>query len=229
MRDDLPYDMAQHTADWYHARLGRITGSMVGELFVNPRSKADLLGKTAMTAIYRLAGERCLLPDVIADPDLFEAYRNEVNPTNRAMQTGIEREGEARDVYEAVTGSTVAEVGLCIHPERKYFASSPDGVVTQSDGSQGCLEIKCPTMPVYMQYRRTVKDGPSLKMVNAGYYWQCQSHMAVTDSDWCDFAAYCPYVANPIARIQRDPRDQAALMERVEVAEALIQKLTNNI
>lgn len=223
--------MEQRTLEWYRARLGRITGSQVENIMKSGRAKDEIFGATAKTYLYGLAGERSLNPMIIGDDALFEEYLDTVDVTSKAMRWGTENEPAARELYaslHASEGYKIAEVGSIPYgPLEDVFASSPDGVVADEDGEAvGCIEIKCPSVSKYAVYRFQVTDNATLKAVEPKYYWQCQSHMLVTETQWCDFVVYSPWFVEPIheVRIYRDEADIATLKERIKLAENFIRE-----
>ena len=222
---NLSYTQEQRTLEWYRARLGYITGSQVGSLMKSGRTKDKVFSDTALTYLYQLAGERSLNPEIIKDDNMFTFYLEQTTSQSKAMRFGTEQEENARAMYVAITGREVQEVGLCCHPQVKYLASSPDGITADGD-ALGCVEIKCPTLSTFSKYVAEIHDNETLKKVNPDYYYQCQNHMACTDAVFCDFIVYCPFVENPIhiVRIQRDEEAIALIMERVELAEQIIEE-----
>lgn len=218
----------QHTLDWYRDRLGRITGSCVGKIM--DRGRRCEFSQTGIAYLHSVIAERLLLPDIIDDDANLSVYLDETTVSSRAMRTGTEREPEARDLYCTLTGSTVIEVGCIPHPTIGGFASSPDGIVTDRDGSiDGVIEIKCPKPATYVEYLTSVHIPEDLLRVNPDYYWQCHSHMAVTGAAWCDFIVYCPYLSRPIhiLRLKRDPDALQQLLDRVSVAISHIEAVVS--
>ncbi|PWB11825.1 YqaJ viral recombinase family protein [Paramuribaculum intestinale] len=222
---NLSFTQEQRTLEWYRARLGYITGSQVGSLMKSGRTKDKVFSDTALTYLYQLAGERSLNPEIVKDDNMFTFYLEQTTSQSKAMRFGTEQEENARAMYVDITGREVKEVGLCHHPQIKYLASSPDGITADGD-VMGCVEIKCPTLSTYSKYVAEIHDNESLKKVNPDYYYQCQNHMACTEAQFCDFIVYCPFVENPIhiVRIQRDEDAIALIMERVELAEQIIEE-----
>ncbi len=221
---NLNYNQEQRTLDWYRARLGYITGSQVGLLMKSGRAKDKVFSETALTYLYQLAGERSLNPEIVKDDNMFSFYIDTTTSTSKAMRFGTEQEDNARSTYTQLTGREVTEVGLCKHPTISYLASSPDGII--NDGKDiGCVEIKCPTLSTYSKYVAEIHDNDSLKRVNPDYFYQCQNHMACTNTSFCDFIAFCPFVENPIhiVRITRDDIEIGHIVERVALAEEVIQ------
>lgn len=207
----------QRTPDWYRARLGKITGSSVGNII--SKGKGAEFTKTGLSYLNSVAAERLLHPDIVADDDFFQAYLDEVNTSSKAMRIGTEREEEARELYSVVRKAQVDEVGSIEHPAIHGFASSPDGIITAGN-VKGALEIKCPMPATYLNYLASVHTADDLKAVNSDYYWQCYAHMAVTGAAWCDFVTYCPYLKVPlhVVRILRDDIVIGQLLERVQLA-----------
>lgn len=222
---NLSFTQEQRTLEWYRARLGYITGSQVGSLIKSGRAKDKVFSDTALTYLYQLAGERSLNPEIVKDDNMFTFYLEQTTSQSKAMRFGTEQEENARAMYVTITGREVKEVGLCHHPQIKYLASSPDGITADGD-VMGCVEIKCPTLSTYSKYVAEIHDNESLKKVNPDYYYQCQNHMACTEAQFCDFIVYCPFVENPIhiVRIKRDEEAIALIMERVELAEQIIEE-----
>lgn len=69
---------AQHTLEWYRKRLGKITGSRVGDLMKTSRKKDEMFGDTAKSYIYQLAAERDMNPAIVEDDELFEDRKSVV-------------------------------------------------------------------------------------------------------------------------------------------------------
>lgn len=212
----------QHSLDWYRVRLGKFTGSQVGRLMKKGRGKDAEWSADAITYIKKRVAERMLNPSVVMLDDLFEEYLLQHTPTSKAMAWGNEQEMNARGIYAKTTSRKVTSCGAIeVSP---YFASSPDGLCIQDNGT---LEIKCPDNDTHTLYLIDVHSAEDLKAVRPEYYWQCISHMMVTDADWCDWVSYCPFNQKPlhIVRIMRDPEAEAQLRERIEAAEVLAQEM----
>lgn len=218
---------AQHSLDWYRKRLGKITGSRVGDLMKSGRKKEEIFSETAKSYIYQLAAERDMNPAVVEDDKQFEDYLQQVNTTSKAMQWGTDQEADARSLYEYITGRRMVETGLCVHPTIPNFGSSPDGYYYDDNGEKGTLEVKCPNQNTFMKYKVEIKDNASLLLVKPEYFFQCQSHMMVTGASWCDFIVYCPFQKNPIhiTRISPDYSCFDIIEKRIRVANDIINEL----
>ena len=217
----------QHSIGWYRARLGNITGSMVGLIMKSGKSKT--FSDTAESYLYQLAAERTMKPEIINDDELFEEYLRQVNVSTKAMQWGTEQEANARSLYETIHGIHCVELGSCKHPTIEQFASSPDGFFyNEEKGIKGCLEIKCPIQSTYIKYTQ-IQSPEDLKKVKPEYYWQCMAHMACTGADTTIFIAYCPWQSYPmhIVEIPRDEAEISLMLQRVTEANAFIQNITS--
>jgi putative phage-type endonuclease len=110
----MQYD--QRSAEWFQARKGRMTGSIVGAIvghnfFNKPK---DLLREL-----------------------LWGTFKG-----NEATQWGTDHEATAAIRYEVHTNYTVDYPGLIINPQKPWLAYSPDGLVAGPE--RILLEIKCP-------------------------------------------------------------------------------------
>jgi hypothetical protein len=220
------HNAAQHSTEWFRARLGRITGSQVGLLMKSGR-KSDF-SDTAKTYIYQVAAERAMNPEVVNDDDIFSMYLQQVNINTKAMTWGTEQEEDARFLYEKTTGRRIVTVGLCVHPTIPNFASSPDGFCyDENTGEKGVIEIKAPNQATFMRYKDEVKDSASLLSIKYEYYYQCMAHMICVGAAWCDFVVYCSFQLNPIhiVRILPDEKVFAEMEARVKMANEIVQQL----
>lgn len=222
--------MEQHTQEWYKARLGKITGSMVYVLMGTPRKKGETFTDTAKNYLYQLAAERNL-NDAFKDT-YFDEYLERVNVETRAMRYGTDTEALARQAYDMRLSPdlTVEECGFFQHPTLPNYGDSPDGLVwTKARTLTGCIEVKCPNPNTWMRYLDLFKQGFPLKEVEEKYYWQCQSHILCTGADWCDFIFYDKMQRNPlqVQRIGPCDDDLALMIERITLAEEFIGNIVN--
>lgn len=110
--------MEQRSPEWFAARKGRLTGSMVGAaLGLAPYQSEDDCFRALVRSMHGM-------------PDEFEG--------NIATEYGNNNEDNARRAYEMETGNTVEPAPFVSHAE--WFGASPDGFI----GDDGLLEIKCP-------------------------------------------------------------------------------------
>lgn len=160
------YDFPQRSAEWYAARLGKLTASDAKHItaFLKNGDEAAARRDLKMRLVCeRLTGQPADEPYVNAD-----------------MQRGIDLEPEAFAAYEAKTGQLVRRVGFVAHDEL-MTGGSPDGVIGEFEG---LVEIKCPRPANHLKYLRT------------GNFEEHAAQMAhlmwLTKADWCEFVSYCP-------------------------------------
>ena len=93
---------------------------------------------------------------------------------------------------------------------KAYTEQHPDVEFTES------------ALPEEQQLKNLVAS--TLKRVKPEYYWQCQSHCACCELDWCDFVFYdqmqCGEIG--IVRIYRNDDDINAMLQRIELANKFI-------
>lgn len=214
--------MEQRTYEWYRARFGQFNASTIADLMVKGRGKDETFGKTAMAVINQVAFERMLNPAIVEDDDVLGEYLEQTDVQTRAMRWGVENEPIARNLYMMSTNVDVTETGSVSHPGLPCLSASPDGLV----GDDGLVEIKCVGSASFMRYLEVV-DADTLKAIEPKYYWQVQTQMAVTNRQWCDFVVYNPFVVEPlhVARIDRNDADIATLLERVVLADELVESI----
>ena len=214
----------QHSLGWYRARLGKITGSKVGELMKSGRN--DIFSETAKSYIYKLAGERLMNSEIVHNDCDFEQYLAETNVSTRAMRWGTEQEQSARILYCELTNRNVSEIGLKEHKTIANFASSPDGYVENENGS---IEIKCFEQGKFTRLCEIVIDNETLKNAEPIIFYQCMAHIMCNGTDWCDFVLYNPFQRNPIkiVRIMPDENVFAEMEQKIKIANEMIEQITN--
>jgi hypothetical protein len=228
MRQDLDIAMQlsapQHSNDWFRQRHGNFTGSQVGRLMHPGRGKSDIFSADAKKYILKILGERDVPSTVLMDDDQYSKYLDLTSIYSKAMAWGSDKEPEARELYEELTGNIVTTCGALWLPELKWFADSPDGLVIDKNG---CIEIKCCMPETYTTYKYFIHDAAGLKDVNDIYYWQVMSHMLVTGAEWCDWMAYMPFDSKPlhIVRIERDEKAIAQIIERIGLANEYVETI----
>ena len=159
--------LIQGSDEWFAVRMGKITASKLGDLMrVTKYGESTYKTRLRMElAIERLTGKS-------ASPNFM----------NKAMQDGVEREPDARKLFEAITGKEVAECGSFNHPDIVNTSASPDGLIR---GEDAVLELKCPTHITH------AKNLLSEKMPK-NYEYQVQWQIACTESEYAYFASYHP-------------------------------------
>lgn len=136
---------------------------------------------------------------------------------NEHMKRGTELEPDARELYEALTGNTVQEVGFCLH-DTVNAGCSPDGLV--GGDCEGGLEVKCPAPATHVEW---VKAG----VVPSKHLQQIMGCLWVTGRSWWDFMSYHQTMKPLIVRVERDEEYIAALAEHVTNAALRIKQDVN--
>lgn len=180
-------ELAQRTPEWYAARKGIPTASDFDKIITSTGKQSTQRKKYML----QLAGER--LGGIVE-----ESYQS------FAMVQGVEKEAEARSLYELLH-SPVQQVGFCLS-DCGRFGCSPDGLV----GEDGLVEIKCPTIAVHVGYM-IEKDVPT------EYYCQVQGQILVTGRSFCDFWSYYPGLPPVYVRKTPDDTFQKALRKELEL------------
>ena len=160
-------DLIQGSEAWFAVRNGKITASKLSDL-MRKTKYGESTYKTRLRmelAIERITGKSA--------GDNF---------MNQAMKNGVEREPDARTLFEAITGKEVALCGSFDHPEVVNTSASPDGLIR---GEDAVLELKCPTHVTH------AKNLLSDKMPR-NYEYQVQWQIACTESEYAYFASYHP-------------------------------------
>jgi hypothetical protein len=125
--------MEQRSTEWFAARKGRVTGSIVGAILeMNPWMSPD-----------------DVLRNMVRE---YHGAEREFNG-NVATQWGVANEPGAIAEYEIETGNQVRKCGFYEYED--WLGASPDGLV----GEDGLIEVKCPySMKVAGKSFKTAMD-----------------------------------------------------------------------
>jgi len=195
--------LEQRSAEWFAARLGKVTASRVADLMAKTKSgpSASRANYMADLIVERLTGQRA------------EGF------TSRAMQWGTDTEPQARAAYEFMTDAEVVEEGFCLHPTIADFGASPDGLI----GDEGLLEIKCPNTAAHLEVLLT-------GAVPAKYITQMQAQMACTGRAWCDFVSFDPRMPGEMQIfVKRVERDATFIAEMEREVSAFLSEVTQKL
>lgn len=241
----------QNNIEWFRARLGNITGSVVGNIMGTPRSKSDKWTATALNYFNQVAFERTMNPIIVNNDDLFSQYLALTDVKSKAIQWGHQMEGEAAHLfameyykYFAKNGQKftldLEEPSSVKCSDLPHFASSPDRVFYNPEtGEECCVEIKCPQSAAFAKFVRNVftdkltqqeaLDG--LKKAEANYYWQCYAHMLATGASKTYFVIYNPFQVNPIfiLEIERDEDILNEMRAKIMAADEYITMLVEDL
>ena len=201
-------ELIQGSEEWFAVRRGKITASRLSDLMKKTKyGESTYKTKLRMElAIERITGKSA--SNVVM---------------NQAMHDGIEREPDARMLFEAVTGKEVALCGSFDHPEIVNTSASPDGLLR---GENAILEIKCPTAVTHA--RNLMADG-----MDKRYLYQVAWQMACTESTHGYFASYHPDFPTDLrlkyVRVERDDDLILDISKAVRQFDMEVEDLINNI
>jgi putative phage-type endonuclease len=183
-------NIEQRSPEWYEARRGMVTASVVGQLItpktVRPASNDYSRALTAQLVAERITGW--------VEPS-FQSHD---------MLRGVLDEPVARKVY-AETYAPVAECGFMVRSEDGWTLGwSPDGLV----GEDGAVEIKCPRAKEHV--RTVLADEVPIQ-----YMPQCQAALLVSGREWLDFVSFCGGMQLWTKRVLPDERWAAAIIQAI--------------
>lgn len=193
-------ELEQHTDEWYQARCGILTASVIGKLLTPTLKTAN--NDTSRGIILTLAAER------------ITGHVDHIHPSFDMMR-GTEDEPYARDAY-AEHHAPVTEVGFIkLEGDGYTLGYSPDGLVEHD----GLIEIKSRRPKAHIQ---TILDGvpPAENMA------QLQAALLVTGRAWIDYVSYAQGLPLWVCRVTRDPVWFDALEAAARTFE---QNVTNTI
>ena len=165
----------QGTEEWFDLKIGIPSASNFNKIVTT----TGIPSKQQEKYLYQLAGETI-------------TGKREEGLSSKAMEQGVIREAEARDLYQMLNDVDVRQTGVCYKDENKDFLCSPDGLI----GEDGMLEIKCPLIHTHVSY--LLKNA-----LPSDYYCQVHGQMYVTGRKYCDFMSYYPGLPSLIIRVYR--------------------------
>lgn len=206
----------QYSSEWFEQRMGKITSSTVYNLMIEPKLKSEAGNLSSTTKEY--------LTSKLAER--LTGVQREF--TSNATNHGLELENEAIKFYEGKTGNKVKSGGY-IEMINGLYGGTPDGLI---EGG-GIIQVKCP-----YNYSNHINNGliesqEYFKKNYKQYYWQCQSDMMITESEFCDFVSYCPQISDNlkmfIFRIEANIEDMQLLLSKIEQAGEYMNNLYNQL
>ena len=197
-------EVIQGSEEWFAVRCGKISASRLG----------DIMRKTKW-------GESTYKAKVRLELAIERITGKSVSSTvmNKAMYDGVEREPDARTLFEAVTGKEVALCGSFDHPTIVNTSASPDGLLR---GENAVLEIKCPTHATHAKNLMS-------ETMPKNYIYQVMWQIACTESDYAYFASYHPDFPPELrlkwVRVEKDDSVIKSLEEAVRQFDIEIEDL----
>lgn len=188
---------------WQFARIGKVTASRV----------ADVMRKTKTGASATRANYAA---ELVAERLTGSASERFVNAS---MLWGIEKEADARALYELLRNVDVQPGGFVSHPTLAMAGASPDGFI----GDEGLVEIKCPNTATHI----ATLIGAA---IDADYGKQIQFQMACTGRKWCDFVSFDPRMPDDMQiHIVRIARDDAAISEMEREISSFLSEVDSTV
>ena len=206
----------QYSTEWFTQRMGKITSSTIYNLMVEPKLKSEAGNLAATTKDY--------LTSKLAER--LTGVQREF--TSNATNHGLELENEAIKFYEGKTGATIKSGGY-IEMINGLYGGTPDGLI---EGG-GIIQVKCPYNYTNHINNGLIEGQEYFKKNYKQYYWQCQSDMMITESEFCDFVSYCPEIADNlkmfIFRIEANIEDMQLLLSKINQAGEYMNNLYNQL
>ena len=178
------------TPNWHAARRGLLTASRIADALAVLKN-----GKPSES-------RRKLMVELLAERVSGYIVDHYVTP---AMQWGIDNQPHAIAAYEAETGELVGPEVFVLHPEIDWAGATPDGTI----GSDGLLEIKCPTTPTHLTWLLAGE-------VPEQHRLQMTFQLACTRRQWVDFVSYDPRIKGDAQLFIRRFEPSRDEIERVE-------------
>lgn len=188
----------QGTDAWFALRLGKVTASRVADILAKTKTGASASRQNYLIelALQRVTGT-------------FEQ-----SFTSQAMLDGVDREGQARVLYEVTTGEFVDQAPFIDHPTIQGFGASPDGLVQE----KGMCEIKCRNNANHWE---VIKTGEIPKK----YWIQQQAQLSCSGREWNDYVGYNPNFPDKsklfVKRVYRD--GEFIMFMEAEIRQFLIE------
>lgn len=215
--------MEQRSEDWFAARAGKITASMMHVVMLErdrepfktgPRKGQQRPPPKALTDYaHQLAAER-----------LTQKPRNMAR--GAALDWGRTVEPAAIAAYQADTGLLVDACGFIPHPDHDFIGASPDFLV----GDDGGGEVKSPeSSEVHLETLMTGLPEEHIEQIQGGLW--------VTGRKWWDFVSFHPDFPPKlrlyVQRVARDDeyikRLESACMEMEADVEAILSVIKKKV
>jgi hypothetical protein len=194
----------QRSPEWFAARVGRLTGSVAGDMLAKVKSGES-------------AGRRNLRVKLVLER--LTGKPQESGFVSPAMQAGIDREADAFAAYEALTGEVAERTGFLAHVD--YMAGcSLDGHLGDFDK---LLSIKCRQPPAHFEFLKTGK-------IPGDAFAQIRHELWITGARSHDYFSWNPdFPAEMQSRIVTFERSVAGIDEYEQLALAFLREVDTEI
>lgn len=225
-------DCIQGTDEWWEARTGVPTASEFNQVLTPPdyREKWDC-GNAECTHVAEKAAKNCkkgggsakkykdvsMRKSASSQPYMNKLLAEWVRGVpdesfqSEWMKRGHDLEGEAASYYELETGKTCEKVGFCL--DGAGYGCSPDRLI----GSDGGLEVKCPSAGVHIGY---LING----ILPPIYRLQVLGCLLITGREWWDFESYHPDMKPLVIRTEA-----AKVKEEIQVLQSALAEFMGRL
>lgn len=180
-------DLEQRSPEWFAARCGIATASVVGKLITPTLQVADNDTSRGITA--NLVAERIT-------GDVEETYMS------ADMFRGVVHEPIARDAYSKHFEQATECGFMRLDVGNWSLGYSPDGLV----GDDGLLEVKCPRAKAHVLTILADEVPPY-------YMAQLQAGLFVSGRKWIDYVSFCAGLPLYVKRVLPDERWHDAITD----------------
>lgn len=214
--------MEQRSQEWYDKRLGKLSGSGIGQIMgsvkmkraLNSAKKESVIDFLVLNGMDREKVHDKKLTDLKKLADDFPE-RMVWEPTDGTMSyienkvgeylTGIITETPITfDMQRGIDLEPVAEEEWAsLYPEinggtpgfidyNEHCGGSPDFLGLAKQGKVVGAEFKCPKQHIHVKYVVRIKSPQDLMRINKTYYWQVIFYMLVCNADMWYWVSYHP-------------------------------------
>lgn len=168
----------QRSDEWFSLICGNVGASSIDKIITTKGEPSKQREDYMMT----LAAERI-------------CGRAEVGYPTQAMLNGIEREAEARTLFEMSHGVEVQQVGCIFKDDKRLCHCSPDGLIGDNSG----FEVKNPLSKTHVKYLLSDK-------LPTEYFCQIQFSLYVTERKSWFFMSHYPGLKPFVIECHRDEK-----------------------
>ena len=200
MSIDVRSDLIQGTDEWFAARRGIVTASVIGQL-ITPKTVKPAANDYSRALTTTLVAER------------ITGWTDPVYVSDDMMR-GTMDEPIARDLYGRHY-APVVEVGFMVRDDWGWrLGYSPDGLV----GEDGLIEVKSRRPKKHLA--TILADEVPLENMA-----QIQAGLLVSGRAWCDYLSYCGGMPMWRKRVTADKRWADAIIEAVATFEQVAEQM----